>query len=94
MPCTQEWTASGSIHPEIFEPVRSQLSVAGGVLDVPVTEVMLDRAGIPSVVGQLVAGRMAQHVRVDGKPEAGGLTGPGDNLADGVSGALRSLTNT
>ena len=75
MACNQEWTSSGSIHPEIFEPVRSQLSVAGGVLDVPVTEVMLDRAGIPSVVGQLVAGRMTQHVRVDGKPEAGDRPG-------------------
>ena len=76
MPCNQEWTPSGSIHPEVLERVRSQLSVAGGVLDVPVvTEVMLDRAGIPSVVGQLVAGRMTQHVRVDGKPEAGGRPG-------------------
>ena len=62
MACTQEWTPSGSIHPEIFEPVRSQLSVAGGVLDVAVTEAMLDRAGIPSVVGQLV-GVIAESVQ-------------------------------
>jgi hypothetical protein len=45
------------LNPETFEPAWRQLSAAGGVLDVPVTEVMLNRAGIPSVLGQLVAGR-------------------------------------
>ena len=65
MPCTQEWTPSGSIHPEILEPVRSHLSVAGGVLDVSVAEVELDGAGVLAVIGELEAGRMSEHVRMD-----------------------------
>ena len=42
--------------PEILERVSSQFGLAGGVLDVAVAEVMLDRPRILPVVGQLVAG--------------------------------------
>ena len=40
------------------------------------TEILLDRASVLPVVGQLVAAAMAQHVAVDEKPEPGGLANP------------------
>jgi hypothetical protein len=44
------------ILPKISEPFRGKLSVAHGVLDVLVTEVVLKRPGIHTLVCQLVAG--------------------------------------
>src|ERR1017187_2970573 len=44
-------------------------------------EVLLDRPGVLSVVGQFVAGRMTQHGRVDGKPGARLPSGAGYDLA-------------
>jgi len=45
------------------------------VLNVVVAEVMLDRPRILSVVGQLVAGGVSQHMRVDRELEACMATG-------------------
>ena len=39
----------------------------GGVLRVSVSEVILDQAEIVTTVGEVVAARVAQHVRVDGR---------------------------
>jgi hypothetical protein len=46
------------------------------VLDVLVTEIVLQGAGIVAVVGELEAAGMAQHVRMDCKRHLGGLTEP------------------
>jgi len=50
--------------PEIFELGRRQLGVAHGVLDVFVPKVVLDCSGIVTIACQLVAGSVAQHVRM------------------------------
>ena len=55
----------GLIAPEILEPICRQFSVAGGMLNVAVPQIMLDRPRVLPVVGQLVAGGVAQHVRMD-----------------------------
>ncbi len=56
-----------SIPPEILEPLRRKLGVSHRVLDVLVPEVVLQRASIVSLVGELVATGMAQHVGMDWK---------------------------
>ena len=86
----------GLIAPEIFEPICRQFGVAGGMLNVAVPQIMLDRPRVLAVVGQLVAGGVAQHVRMDGELDAGFASGSTDDLAHriGQNGALRSLTNT
>ena len=52
------------IAPEVAEPVGRKLSVADGVLDVLVAEIMLQGTGIVPIVGKLIAARMPQHVRM------------------------------
>lgn len=42
-----------------------------GVLDVPVSEVKLDGAGVGALGREIEAARMAQHVGMDGKGDAG-----------------------
>ena len=73
-----------SVLPETFEPVRRQFRVPGRVLDIAMPEVMLDGSGILAIVGEFVARRMAQHVRVDGKLNAGVLAGPGHDFSDRI----------
>jgi hypothetical protein len=75
-----------SVFPKSLEPVGRQLRVSHGVLDVLVASVRLQAARIDSVIGQLVAARMAQHVRMDAEPEAGSLTKPSHRLAEAGSG--------
>jgi len=41
----------GSISPEVLEPIWSEFGIAGGVLDVAVPQVMLDRPRVLPVVG-------------------------------------------
>ena len=61
--------------PEVFEPVRSQFCVARRVLDVAVSQIMLNGSCILSVIGELVAGSVAQHMWVDGERQSGLLAG-------------------
>jgi len=49
-------------------------SPSNGVLDRLVAKIALDRARIDTLVGQLVAARVAQHVRVDLHIESCGLS--------------------
>ena len=57
------------------EAVGCQFGVPGGVLDVAMAQKMLDRARILAVVGELIASRMAQHVRVDREVDTAGVLG-------------------
>src|SRR5260370_23798658 len=50
------------ILPEIPEPVGRQRSVAHGRGNRPMPKIMLDRAGVLPIVGELVARRVAEHV--------------------------------
>ena len=82
-------TAMHSVLPETFEPVRRQFRVPGRVLDIAMPEVMLDGSGILAIVGEFVACRMAQHMWVDGKRNAGALAGPGHDFSDRIRGERR-----
>src|ERR1035441_1295554 len=62
---------NGSITPEVFESIRCHLGLAGGVLDVAVSEVLLDRSRILPVVGQFVSGGVAQHMWVNLERDSG-----------------------
>ncbi len=55
--------------PESVEPVRRKLGVPHRMLNVFVSQVMLDRPGVVAVIGELEPARMAQHVRVYRKPD-------------------------
>jgi hypothetical protein len=52
------------ISPEVAEPVGRKLGVSDSVLDVLVAEIVLQGSSIVSVVGELIAARMPQHVRM------------------------------
>jgi hypothetical protein len=65
--------------PKSLEPIRRQRGVAHRRGDRAVPQIMLDRSGVLTVVGQLVAAAVAQHVAVDKKPELGRLAGPGNH---------------
>ena len=86
----------GLIAPEILEPICRQFGVAGGMLNVAVSQIMLDRPRVLPVVGQLVAGGVAQHVRMDRDSMPASRSGRPTILrtASAQSGALRSLMNT
>ena len=59
--------------PEIFEPIGCQLRVSNGVLNIPVSKVVLQRASIVAIIGEFVAASMAQHVRMDWEWHLGGF---------------------
>src|SRR3954451_3256666 len=56
--------------PEILEPFRDQLGVPCRVLNVAMAEPFLNCSGVVSIVGQLEAAGVAQHVRVHGEGKA------------------------
>jgi hypothetical protein len=59
--------ANESVVPETVESVRCQLSIANGVLDVSMTQIMLNRTGIHALVRQVKPARMTQHMGMDRK---------------------------
>lgn len=70
-----------SVLPESFKSLRAELRIAHRVRDVLVPEVLLDRAGIVPIIRELIAGRVPQHVRMDGEGEGGELAGASDHFA-------------
>ena len=82
--------------PEILESVRRQFGVPDGVLNVLVPQVGLQRPGILAVVRELVAARVAQHVR--GALKASPTASPARSTSlvkpDAENGEPRSDTNT
>ena len=61
--------------PEVPEPVGGKLGVAGGVLDVAMTEPFLDGAGVVTRMGGGVGVRLTSQGRADRAPPVG-LPGP------------------
>ena len=60
------------------------MGVADGVLNVLVTQVMLNRTRVLSSLGQLVSTGVPQHVRVDREWEFGLLPCPGQNFSNRI----------
>src|SRR5215813_5252325 len=59
-----------SISPEILEPIRRERRVANRRSNRFVAQIVLDRSGVPPIVSQLVAARVAQHMAADLEGEA------------------------
>jgi hypothetical protein len=55
------------------------------------TEIGLQGSGIDTLVGQGIAAGMPEHVGMDGKAEAGGLTGPLDKPLKSLPSAVIAL---
>ena len=51
--------------PEAIEPVSSEFRVSNSVLNVFMPQVMLNSSRIVSIIGELIAGAMPQHVGVN-----------------------------
>jgi hypothetical protein len=75
-------TRTASVPPEISKPVGCHLGVPDRVLDVLVPEVVLQGPRIVTIVGELEAAGMAQHVRMDGKGDLGSLAEPGNEMVE------------
>jgi hypothetical protein len=52
------------VFPKVLEPGRAEFGIADCVLDVLVPEIVLNRPRIVSLVGELVAAGMTEHVGV------------------------------
>src|SRR6516162_1843184 len=75
-----------SIVPQPSKPIGRELAIAHCVLDRAVTEIMLQGARVGARIGQLVADRMTQLVRMDEPREACRLADPRQGLAEAGSG--------
>ncbi len=73
---------SGLVFPKPVEPIRCQLGVPDRVLDVFVSQVVLDRSSVVAVIRQLEPAGMAQHMRMNRKPKSRQFAGTGDNLTN------------
>src|SRR5258708_31583021 len=62
--------------PEAVETVRRQFAVPHRVIDVAVTEIVLERAGVDAIVGQFVTCAVPKHVRVSFEAEVRFGAGP------------------
>ena len=61
----------GSVLPKALEAICRELGVADGVLNVTVTEVVLESPRVDALVRQLVSGRVPEHVRVHREAKRG-----------------------
>jgi hypothetical protein len=68
--------------PQPLEPIRRKLGIAHRVVDIFVSEVMLDRPSVVTVVRELVSARMAKHVWVRWEGESGQPAGTGHYVVD------------
>src|SRR5262245_42808709 len=59
-----------SISPEILKAIRRERRVANRRNNRLVAKIVLDRSGVPPIVGQLVAARVAQNMAADLEREA------------------------
>src|SRR3954465_7596332 len=75
--------------PEILEPLRGQLGVPCGVLDVAMAQPLLNGSCVVPIVGQLKAASVAQHVRMDREGELGRHADPCQLLAEAGRGHRR-----
>jgi hypothetical protein len=56
--------ACGLVLPETFEAIGREGRIAGRILNVFMPQIGLERPGVVTVVGELVAAGVPQHVRV------------------------------
>ncbi len=67
-----------------LKAIRSKLGVLDRVLDLLVTQVILNNAGVIAFGGEIVTAAVPKHMRMNGELKPCQLTGSGDNLANSV----------
>jgi hypothetical protein len=72
--------------PEISEPLGRKFAIPNSMLDVLVTEIVLQRPSIDTLISQLEPSRMPQHVGMDWKRHFGGRPKPRHHPAKGNCG--------
>src|SRR5262245_29290928 len=72
----------GSILPEPIEAVGAKLGISHSVHDVAMAEVVLQRAGIDTVIGELEAAGVSEHVRMNGKGKFGQFPSPAGHFEE------------
>jgi hypothetical protein len=75
--------------PPTLEPPARQLGIARRVLDVAVPQVVLQRTGVPPIIGQLVARSVPQHVGMNRERKRARCADPCQRLADAGFGDRR-----
>jgi hypothetical protein len=60
--------------------MRREFSVSDGMLNIPVSEIILQRSRVGAAVCQVKTGGMSEHVRMNLDPEAGHCTSARDQL--------------
>jgi hypothetical protein len=70
-----------SVLPESVEPIGRQFRVPDAMLDSPVFHVVLDHPYVMSVIGDLEAAPVTEHVRMDREGNSGMLPCPRHQLA-------------
>ena len=80
----RRWRCAGRglVPPEGLKPVGCELRIPHRVLNVSMAEVVLNRPGVVSLVGELEATGVAQHVRVNGEAKLGLVASASDDLPD------------
>ncbi len=68
------------IAPEVVKSVGRELGVPDRVLNILVSQVVLDGSCIMTIIGKLEPASMPQHVRMNRKPDTRPFTGPSDDL--------------
>jgi hypothetical protein len=81
--CRRKRPTGQSVFPEVVEAIGGELRVEHGVLDVPVPQIVLDSAGVLTVVG----GRMPQHVRMNRHAQLGRVAGASEQLTERSGGS-------
>src|SRR5262249_37698744 len=71
-----------SILPEPIEAVGAKLGISHRVCDVTVAEVVLQRAGVDAIVGELEAAAMAEHGGMGRKRKSGQFSSPADHFEE------------
>src|SRR5262245_3263169 len=71
-----------SVLPEPIEAVGAKLGISHRVRDVAVAEVVLQRAGVDAIVGELEAAGVAQHVRMSRERKFGQFSSPADHFEE------------
>jgi hypothetical protein len=51
--------------PKSIKSIRRKRSVSGGRLQISMAQIMRKRPGVLPIIGELIAGRMSQHMRVN-----------------------------
>ncbi len=76
-----------SVSPEVFEPIWRHFGIGNRVHNVLGAHVVLEGPGVMPIVGELIAGRVPEHVRVDWQWKFCGYFSPGDRFEESRRGS-------